>query len=240
VERAARLVFTTGKARDHYLAHYPGLAEAAVSVIENGFEAAAFPEQPEPRSVQDSSKHEELLVLHSGALYGEGRNPGTLIGAASIVGERLAAEGRRLILRFRGVEPTPELMESVKSCDAERYVDFAPRVPFAEAQREMAAAKVLVVIQSALFDLQIPGKVYEYIAARRPILAVTSKDGATAALLEQVESALSVADGDVAAVADALLRAIAMDGRSGDISRFERGHGAERLGRLLSAVAGPR
>jgi glycosyltransferase involved in cell wall biosynthesis len=237
VEHASRLIFTTGRARDLYLERYGALTADRTGVIENGFDGAAFSGLVETARDSIERPNVDVLVLHSGALYGEGRDPAGLIRAAGILGDRLAANGRRLVLRFRGISSTDAQRELVRRLGAEPYVEFSPRISFREAQQEMLRADVLVLIQSELFDLQIPGKVYEYIAARRPIVALTGMSGATAELLHEVDAALIVGDQDVAGIVDGLDAAVAMGRRSGDLRRYDRAAGAGQLADILGSVA---
>lgn len=120
---------------------------------------------------------------------------------------------------------------------AEDYVKFAPRVSFAQAQVEMISADVLVLLQSALFDLQIPSKAYEYIATRRPIVALTGLAGATAELLRGVDGALVTDDRDALGIVEGLKAALAMSPRGGDLRRYDRIAGAERLAGVLDRTA---
>ena len=234
---AAMLVFTTARARDLYLERYPALATERATVIENGYDGAAFASFNEAGPAIAGRQGKDVLLLHSGALYGEGRDPAALIEAVGILGPRLAAAGRRVVLRFRGVTATPAQRELVQCAGAESYVEFAHRVSFAEAQAEMAGADVLVLLQSALFDLQIPGKAYEYIATRRPIVALTGPGGATAELLRGVDAAVVVDDRDVAGIIAGLEAGLGMAPRGGDLRRYERAAGAQRLAGLLDKVA---
>jgi hypothetical protein len=238
--KAEMLVFTTEKARGLYLEKYPALSPEHTAVIENGYDGAAFSQFVENAGEPAGHEADPVVLLHSGALYGEGRDPTALIEAAGILGPRLAAEGRRIILRFRGASASPAQRELVHRFGAEPYVEFAPRVSFEEAQGEMGTADVLVLIQAPLFDLQIPGKVYEYIASRRPIVALTGQNGATAQLLREVDAAMVVGDRDVTGIVDGLATALAMGPRGGDLKRYDRAAGAERLAGMLNRIAATR
>ena len=50
----------------------------------------------------------------------------------------------------------------------------------------MLSASGLLVFQSSICNQQIPAKIYEYIRARKPVLALTDDKGDTAALLKGV------------------------------------------------------
>jgi hypothetical protein len=62
-------------------------------------------------------------------------------------------------------------------------VKLCEPIEYKAALAEMMSCSGLLLLQSASCNHQIPAKVYEYIRARRPILALTDKAGDTARLL---------------------------------------------------------
>ena len=53
-------------------------------------------------------------------------------------------------------------------------VESRPAVPFAEGLSVLRQAGALLLLQSEQTELQIPAKLYDYLCARRPILALTA------------------------------------------------------------------
>jgi hypothetical protein len=60
---------------------------------------------------------------------------------------------------------------------------LAPPISYQEALNEMLTADGLLILQATNCNHQIPVKLYEYLRARRPILALTDPVGDTAAAL---------------------------------------------------------
>jgi hypothetical protein len=58
-------------------------------------------------------------------------------------------------------------------------------VPYHQALQECADADGLLIFQAANCDHQIPAKAYEYLRLRKPLFALTSYSGDTAALLRE-------------------------------------------------------
>jgi hypothetical protein len=69
-------------------------------------------------------------------------------------------------------------------------VDIAPPVPYREAIAEMMGADLLLVFQGSHFNAQIPAKIYEYLRAQRPMLAVLDPSGDTATQLQRFDGVL--------------------------------------------------
>ncbi len=65
-------------------------------------------------------------------------------------------------------------------------------MPYRQALQECAEADGLLLFQAADCDKQIPAKAYEYLRIGKPILALTTHTGDTAALLREVGGATIV------------------------------------------------
>src|SRR5204862_797352 len=92
----------------------------------------------------------------------------------------------------------------------------------------------------------LSGKVFEYLAAERPILAAVPPDGAAAALLEETGAGIVVPPDDVTAIRAALEELVArwqagaLNGTPlspADRERLSRRARAEDLARLLFSLA---
>jgi glycosyltransferase involved in cell wall biosynthesis len=140
--------------------------------------------------------------------------------------------------------PPPEsdidLAAEARGRGIENRVEIAGQVSYARCLREMAAADVLLLMDSPGRTVGVPAKLYEYIGAGRPVLALGSRDGDLAWVLRQsgVPHRI-VAPDDRAGVAEALAQLVA-EVRSGcdpgpprDFHRFSREAIAGRLATLL-------
>ncbi|MGB6596045.1 MAG: hypothetical protein WBE70_02885, partial [Candidatus Acidiferrum sp.] len=65
-------------------------------------------------------------------------------------------------------------------------------VPYQQALQEAASSDALLLFQGVTCNHQIPAKTYEYLRLRRPILALTTHEGDTAALLRDAGGATIV------------------------------------------------
>ena len=223
VKRADHFIFATERMRDCYLEAYPNLKDESVSVIENGFNENLFNELVGSPS---KSNEEKFVILHSGVLH-EDRDPLPLIVA---LGELIEKHGenskyKNICIHFRGAEPSVEERQAIEGYRLTDQVRFLPPISFKESIREMLLADALLLLQGALFNYQIPGKVYEYIAANKPILGLVDRDGATAALLESVPGAEVVVSGapsDIAKALELILEFPEITRNVADYSRFSK------------------
>lgn len=238
---AARTVFTTPGAMRSYSEHYPqASADRRLIVIPNGYDEAAFSDLPH---LAHSQPRRPLRLVHSGILYPEGRNPLPFftalanLKAAGTVTEDDAA----FVLRASGSEP--RYSEEIQRRGLDRMITLAPPFSNQEALHEQADADALLLFQGRQYDRQIPAKVYEYLRIGRPIFALASEGGDTAALLRDTGGAALVPLEDVAAIEKGLSEFIqalreqrAPVASAAVVQGYSRCQGAASLARMLDDV----
>lgn len=243
VRHAQASVFVTAGASELYSRRYAGVSHGDFEVIPNGFDEESF-SCLTPSGTASKQEGTPLVLVHSGVLYPEGRNPEPFFIALSrlVVSGRLKAGGLRVVLRASGHESM--YAEMLKRYGLESIVELAPPVGRDEALREQAQADALLMFQGAEFNPQIPAKVYEYLRVGRPILALADTAGETARLVASTGAGLVAPIDD----SEALVKSIPefLDGVSrgrfpplqGEALRvFSRRAGATRLRELIERVA---
>ncbi len=204
VSSCSRLVCTTPGALRTYRARYPQLPATRFVLIENGYDEENF-RDAETVARFARAPDAPLVLLHSGIIYPSERDPRPLFAALAA----LLQDGRVAGVALRVVLRAPVHDDYLRALIAEHglaaVVEVAPPLPYREALAEMLAADGLLLLQAANCNHQIPAKLYEYLRARRPILALTDSEGDTAQALRLVgiESIgpLDDKDGIVAAMA---------------------------------------
>jgi glycosyltransferase involved in cell wall biosynthesis len=243
LRQASACVFTTERAAATYAQRYPASADKCI-VIENGYDEDAFDGLTARRNgVAD----DVLLMLHSGLIYPQDRNPSTFFVAVNALLQSGRLERSRLCIRFRAPHHGEEVLAFAAQHGLSDVVEVAPPVPYREAIAEMLAADLLLVFQGSNFNAQIPAKIYEYLRAQRPLLAVLDPSGDTATQLRQFDGVLV---GDIAS-ADALKDSLnewlkvretpaavqALVDNLIKVRRYSRRAQAARLAELLARVA---
>jgi len=179
---ASASVFTTPGAAREYERRYP---EARICVIENGYDEESFAAVEDEAVRLGPLVQGAVTILHSGIVYPSERDPTQLMAAlARLKKSRALDGGTRLVFRFRAAVHEELLASLARRYDVTDLIELAPPVPYRDALTEMLRADGLLVLQAANCNEQIPVKVYEYLRARRPILALTDLAGDTARLLE--------------------------------------------------------
>jgi glycosyltransferase involved in cell wall biosynthesis len=183
MQRGAAVVCTTPGAVRDLAIRYPQADEHRIELIENGYDETSFIAAeiapPHPRGPDG-----QFRLLHSGVIYPSERDPAPLFAALA----RLQADGDltpagfRLVLRASGHDDYLRgLMREHPAI--EQLIELAPPLPYREALAEMIGADGLLLLQAENCNGQIPAKMYEYLRARRPVLALTHPGGDTAGAL---------------------------------------------------------
>lgn len=178
IRRATRVVLNTTPMLDDFVAHYPTIASKFLA-IPNGFDSAALERGVRP--VTRSAPPGTLVVCHTGSLY-QARDPRPLLRAlASLLhGGQVPRDAFKLQF-VGGAGGEFDAVGEVQRLGLVDAVEFIPPVSHGESLGYLRAADILLVVQPDT-AVQVPVKLYEYLWARKPILALASA-GAVADLI---------------------------------------------------------
>ncbi len=214
IRHATRVVLTTPGAIATYSQRYPEVPASRYALVENAFDEENFAdaEQGLTQPAADAC----FVLLHSGVIYPSERDPLPLFEAiAALMANGVIVPGKfELRLRATGHD---ELMRAlIDRCGIAAVVSLAPHVAYRDALREMLSTGGLLILQASNCNHQVPAKLYEYLRARRPILALTDSSGDTAAALRKAGISTIAPLDDRQAIADELTRflTLAASGRA--------------------------
>ncbi len=168
-----------------------------VCVAYNGYDAADFADL----GAIAPGKSAQLEIVYTGILYPNRRDPSPLLKALAGMG----ADADSIRVHFYGADP--DLLDpSIKRHGVERLVHVHGRVNYRESLRLQAQADVLLLLQwnDPRERGNCPGKLFEYLASRRPILLLGYPQGVPATLIG--ERAAGVVANEPEAIAAALRR----------------------------------
>ena len=77
------------------------------------------------------------------------------------------------------------LLDLATRYDVSEYIETCPPIPYKTALSEMVNSDGLLVMQASSCNEQIPAKIYEYLRAGRPVLALTDPAGDTASVMRR-------------------------------------------------------
>lgn len=182
VREADLSIFTTPGAARVYRQRYPEAGER-ITVLENGYDEESFASSGLSTPSAEPLNPGVITLLHSGIVYPEERDPTELIVALRLIKEQAGPVAGKLKIRFRASGHDYLLKQLAEKHGVEESIECCPSVPYRQALAEMLRADGLLVMQSSGCNEQIPAKIYEYLRASRPIVALTDPVGDTATTL---------------------------------------------------------
>jgi glycosyltransferase involved in cell wall biosynthesis len=259
---ADAIVMNTAEAATRLVAAFPELGTKHVTSIPNGWDRADFAATP----AQPASS--AFRIVHTGALHtamgrrGRADRLRRLLGGTQDVDVLPRSHVFLLEAVRRLRERAPELAADLEihlagvttAADREAAQDPAVHLhgylPHAESVALLRSADLLFL---PMHDLPpgrratiVPGKTYEYLAAKRPVLAAVP-DGDARDLVTGVPGSIVCRPRDVRRLSDALERVLEqrrLSGRAADqewprSSQYERRRLSQQLVRVLDAAVGP-
>jgi glycosyltransferase involved in cell wall biosynthesis len=149
-------------------------------VIPNGFDIAT--------SSQKTKLDPRISITHIG-MMNEDRNPIILWKALASLSKEVKGFSENLKIQLIG-KLDESVMEAIKENGLNKNTEFVSYMPHAKVYEYQKKSQLLLLAVNKVPSAKgiITGKIFEYLVAKRPILAIGPKDGDLAEILEQTES----------------------------------------------------
>ena len=171
VESADLVVAVAATSLKTIRGRYPELPESKFLCISNGFDPEAFSGfDPRPNAAKN------LIVTHVGTAY-KTSSPQFYLDAVDALPEEVR---KRIETRFIGRITDAERQQFENRKSNTRLLGFMPQN---EALGSMEDTDCLLVTMTN--DISLPGKLYEYMAARKPVIALSPKGGEVDRFIEE-------------------------------------------------------
>ncbi|NND11999.1 MAG: glycosyltransferase, partial [Flavobacteriaceae bacterium] len=153
--------------------------KSPISVITNGYDAEL------PSGVQLDDK---FSLAHIGSLLSE-RNPDSLWKALNELVSENEVFAKSFQLDLIGTV-SEDVLESIDNYNLTQHTNVIGYVPHKEAQDYQRRSQVLLMIEIDSEDTKciIPGKLFEYMASNRPILAIGPEGSDVATIVEETNT----------------------------------------------------
>ncbi len=198
----ARYVVSVSKAwKDELIARYPTLEADKFRLIPNGFDPDDFVDLL-PSSPPD--RNSPIRILHSGLLFYEGKDPFPLLQAVKSLASEESLKG--VEIHFIGV-PVARFAPVVQEMGLSHIVKLMEPLPYKKNLEYVLNADILLLISGPGRGV-LNAKAYEYLAASKPILALTPPAGSLSELLSHTAMAEVVEPDSPPAIAAGLMKLV--------------------------------
>lgn len=207
VSRADAVVCVTEEHAALMRAAYDQMAASKFFVVMNGFDGLEWQEAIEslpPDERQTANSPRKFRITYAGNLYMK-RNPAPLFRALRTLidsGEMGRDEASVELIGLCESSEGRNMADLISEAGIEGCVEMIGRLSHSETLRRLLQSDLLLLLAEGLV-VQIPGKTFEYLKTRRPILALTS-EGAVSNLLRRTGGAWVVSPDDQPGIINAV------------------------------------
>ncbi|RZJ70370.1 glycosyltransferase family 4 protein [Flavobacterium sp.] len=154
-----------------------------IEVITNGFDE---------ENVNPVALDTKFSLAHIGSLLSE-RNPTLLWHVLSEILQEVPGFSEHFELKLIGTL-SPEVLESIKMYGLDEYVNNPGYLPHNEAIAQQRSSQVLLLIEINSIHTKsiIPGKLFEYMVANRPIIAIGPHGSDIAEIIEHTTTGIFI------------------------------------------------
>lgn len=201
--RAADLVLGTSPSMPTHLVPFD---TAKYVCVTNGYDADDFVGFDESRTAEPGSEA-PFAIYHTGLLSAE-RNPRAVWTALAQLCDEDARFAERLRIRLIGTVDQRVIADVGSYPLLRDRLSVTPWLPHDELLTHYAEASLFLLCPNLSDNArgQVNGKLFEYLAARRPILHVGPFDADNTRILDAAHAGMTVLPGDVDATRDAIER----------------------------------
>lgn len=226
IDLSHRVVAVTPSSLAAIKRRYPDQPPGKFACVPNGYDPAVF-----AAFEQRSHAGMKVVITHAGTAY-KTSSPRFYLGAL----ENLRPDVRaRIETRFIG-----NIAESERALEQRDDVRLLGFMPQRDALRWMEETDYLLLTMTD--PISLPGKLFEYLATHKPILAITPRGSEVERVLHETGAGWTAPPGDPEAIRAMILRACAgarLEPNNAAIRRYERPRLAAEYARVLWNVLEP-
>jgi glycosyltransferase involved in cell wall biosynthesis len=237
VATSDRVLQTTDPRTRMYQEAYPDQSKDKFITLANGFDPDDFEDLPSPKP------EFPMTMTYLGTL-GPDRSTAALIPALTLLRQRNQIKSGELRVRLIG-RNTPEYPKAIEQTGLSDMFDLVPPMPRHIALAALARSHVALLLGGPRFEkIAIPTKFYEYLAMKKPILALIPKGHMSAKLETAGVGYVDFLDAEQ--IADAILGILKEFRRRKcldppkplpEMAQYSRKHLTGRLASLLNEIA---
>jgi len=224
LKNAASIVFVTETMKNDYVKKYSFIKEKS-HVLYWGYSEEDFSLPPGPLSMEGGGKE---IILHAGNIF-DHQNP-------KYFWRMLKSEidnGRNLKMVFIGTV-SPVIKQSIRDSGLDQYTDYKGFLPYKKMLKEMTSANYLLVC--ATEPRHVPGKLFEYLRAGKPIIAFGDGNEEVRKILNETNAGMMFGYNESGK--EFFDNNISFGTKQDLVFRFERNVISEEMVKVLESVSG--
>lgn len=191
LENAAAVIFTTQSHIEHQTRVFSELSHNRTHLIPNGWDVDDFDAAGSEACQKPLVGSDIFQLSHIGTLAGHNL-PGNFLSNVEQAFDMLPVLRERLRIRFVG-RRSPEAENELHRFAYQDNLEIIDHVDKRTANRLMMESDALLLISAEGLERYLPGKLFDYVASRRPIL-VAGQPGESANVVKLLHAGLHIRD----------------------------------------------
>jgi glycosyltransferase involved in cell wall biosynthesis len=235
-------IIVTAEPMKHKLVEKYPFTKGKIDTITNGFDPEDF------KNLTAKKDKEKFVIAYTGSLYGLRTGTKFFTALKELIEENPELQTKMQVL-FAGL-PSKQAVFLIEKFGLKNVVKLLGYRSHQESLTLMANADVLLLIMSSdevhdakIGTLTIPGKLFEYLGAKRPILAI-APPGPAADIISSTKTGVIVPPRDTGVIAQAIFK-LFQEWKSGtlkvaesDVSKYDRRMLTQKLAKVFQQVQG--
>jgi len=187
IEVSDKVICLNEVMKENFLKRYPNENRDKFVVIPNGYDKDDFEIQKKSKSLFFNS--DKFNIVYTGSFYGL-RSPRRFFESIiELIHEKPSYQEKLQIYLIGNVE-TPEVSDFIKKEPLKKIVKIIPYIPHDKLVQYLYNADLLLLIIGEMPGAEgvYTGKLFEYIAVGKPILAIVPPNGVAAKVIQETNS----------------------------------------------------
>jgi len=204
LKNASGVIFVNPKLQSYYLHRYPLLRKKPTITIRNGFDPDDF---SNAMTTVLNGDHKPFKIAVMGTVYSQGNSPFPLLKAVTslIKSGKLKPEQIRLVFIGKWASNFLKKAQTLEINSILEWINYLPHKKALQMAQNMDALALAVEDDKTGAENITPGRIYEYLYLRKPILAICPIQSDLAWLIRTHHAGKAIAYSDIESIEETLL-----------------------------------
>lgn len=234
VNQANYITVVSDLIKDDLIKRYP-FAASKIETITNGFDPEDF------KNLNSLKKTKKFTITYTGSIYGHRTARSFLIGLHELILKKKDLE-KNIEVHFIGNYGN-ETAWLVRELQLEKYVKLKGQMSHKKCLEFLMSSDVLLLLVTSKENLT--GKMFEYFASQKPIIALSPIDGLASDLIRSIDAGIVIPPKDIGQIKKAILlyynrwsneELLLSSNYSDKIQKFNRRHLTRRLSKIFDKL----
>ncbi|WP_421872911.1 glycosyltransferase [Marinoscillum sp.] len=191
---AAHVILNTRSCKERYTEVYPASVSAKFRFVRNAFDQSLY----DP-ATSDAGKDQVYRFGYFGS-FRKFVSPESLLKAFALFVQKYDHSPNEVRLVMTG-SPNSEFMYYLNELKLQSFCDIQPAVEVSQTIKVLKSWDVLLLVVSNYYQWMVPAKLYDYMAAQKPILALSANTEVNE-IIKETKSGFVCQPDDIEQIAD--------------------------------------